>query len=51
VDVLVDYIFSGMRLKLDASRRDDLTAFIRQEMAANGGRINIQKDSGMFIAR
>ena len=50
-DVLVNYIFSGMRLGLNASQRDDLTAFIRQEMAANGGLINIQKDSGIFIAQ
>jgi ubiquinone/menaquinone biosynthesis C-methylase UbiE len=51
VDVLVDYIFSGMRLGLNASQRDDLTAFIHREMAANGGLINIHKDSGMFIAQ
>jgi SAM-dependent methyltransferase len=50
-DVLVDYILSGMRLGLDASRRDELSAFLHQEMAANGGQINIQKDSGMFIAQ
>jgi SAM-dependent methyltransferase len=50
-DVLVEYIFSGMRLRLDSSQRNDLTAFLHQEMAANDGLIIIQKDSGMFIAR
>lgn len=50
-DVLVDYIYSGMRLGLDPSCRDDLTAFLHQEMAENGGLIFIEKDSGMFIAQ
>ena len=50
-DILVDYIFSGMRLGLEANRRDDLAAFLHQEMVANNGLINIQKDSGMFIAQ
>jgi SAM-dependent methyltransferase len=49
--VLVDYIFSGMRLGLNASQREDFTAYIHQEMAANGGLIIIHKDSGMFIAQ
>lgn len=51
VDVLADYIFSGVRLGLNASQRDDLSAFLRQEMDANDGLIKIQKDSGMFIAQ
>ena len=51
VEVLADYIYSGMRLGLDANQRDDLTAFLHREMAANGGLIKIQKDSGMFIAQ
>ena len=50
-DVLVDYIFSGMRLRLNLSQREDLTAYIHQEMAANDGLIIIEKDSGIFIAQ
>jgi SAM-dependent methyltransferase len=51
VDILVDYIFSGIRLRLEESRRDELTHFIQQEMSANNGVITIKKDSGIFIAR
>lgn len=51
VDLLVDYIFSGIRLRLEKSRRDELTRFIEREMAANDGVIVIKKDSGIFLAR
>jgi ubiquinone/menaquinone biosynthesis C-methylase UbiE len=51
VNVLVDYIFSGIRLSLEQSRRDELTDFLQQKMAANDGVIAIKKDSGVFIAR
>jgi ubiquinone/menaquinone biosynthesis C-methylase UbiE len=50
-DVLVDYAFSGMRLGLDKSRRDEFTRYIQREMAANDGVITIKKDSGIFLAR
>jgi SAM-dependent methyltransferase len=51
VGVLVDYAFSGMRLGLDESRKEEFVAFIEEEMVANDGVIHIQKDSGMFLAR
>jgi len=51
VDILLDYVCSGMRLGIDKSRRDELARFIRQEMDANNGMIVIQKDSGIFLAR
>ena len=51
VDILVDYIFSGVRLQLEKSRRDELTRFLQQEMDANDGVIAIKKDSGIFIAQ
>jgi SAM-dependent methyltransferase len=50
-DVMVDYAFSGMRLGLARSRRDEFYRYIEQEMAANDGVIVIKKDSGIFLAR
>jgi len=50
-DVLVDYAFSGMRLGLEKSRRDEFYRFIKQEMHANNGVIRIKKESGIFLAR
>jgi SAM-dependent methyltransferase len=49
-EVLVDYAFSGMRLGLERSRRDEFYRYIEQEMAANDGVIKIKKDSGLFLA-
>jgi ubiquinone/menaquinone biosynthesis C-methylase UbiE len=51
VDILVDYIFSGIRLKLEKNRRDELTLFLQHKMGENNGVIVIQKESGIFLAR
>lgn len=50
-DVLVDYAYSGMRLKLGQNQRDEFLRYIKQEMAANDGVITIKKDSGLFLAK
>jgi ubiquinone/menaquinone biosynthesis C-methylase UbiE len=46
---LADYLLSG-GFDLDASRRDELTAFLEREIARQG-RIHITKDTGLFVAR
>jgi SAM-dependent methyltransferase len=46
---LVDYLLSSSRIGIDASRRAAFVEFVGQEIARNGGAIQITKDSGMFI--
>lgn len=48
---LVDFLLSSVRAGLDQRHRAALTGFIEEELAANGGVIHIQKDSGIFISR
>lgn len=45
---LVDYILS---MTGGAQARDPLLAYIRARLVAAGGRIHINKDSGMFVAK
>ncbi|MEO6061345.1 MAG: class I SAM-dependent methyltransferase [Thermoflexales bacterium] len=47
-DALADYILS---MTGGAQAREPLLAFIRARLAAVGGRIRINKDSGMFVAK
>ncbi len=48
--ILTDYILSSMRMTIARQRRDELLAFLKEEMAAQQGVIHIQKEGGLFNA-
>jgi len=48
--LLTDYILSG-RIELPPDGQAALGEFVSQELRANGGKIHITKDSGLFKAQ
>jgi ubiquinone/menaquinone biosynthesis C-methylase UbiE len=49
VEPLIEYILSG-RIAFSPQEKQDLTCFVGQEMARQGGKIHITKEGGLFIA-
>lgn len=47
---LADYLLSTTRSGIRHERRAELVAFLKREIAARGGAIEITKESGVFIA-
>ncbi len=52
-NAIIEYVLSSSSISMgmDNNRREDLKLFMEQEIAVNGGVIQIKKNSGMFIAR